>query len=97
MKHTTERYTPACGCRSVGECQHGMFAWMTALNALVDDFAEQMKARLIVKFKEGKSGWDNDDWLAQDIIDQMIAQAEKGDPIDTANFAAFLWNKQQKD
>ena len=82
MKHTTEGYIPA----SVFE---------EALYGLVDDFAEQMKLRLSKKLEDGKAGWDDDEWPVEDIARQMVEQAEEGDPIDTANFAAFLWNRRQ--
>ena len=90
MKHKTEDHIKPCGCRSVGECDHNRFAWAQALDALVDDFAEAMKKRLRKKFVEGKEGWDNPNWPIEDIRKQLFACR---DPIDIANFAAFLWNR----
>lgn len=108
MKHSVEQHMDSCGCRSVGECGHNTFAWMNALNALVDDFAVAMKKKLIKKFKEGKSGWDDPEWDPDQIKDAMIEHCgvefsmthvrvsghELVDPVDVANFAAFLWNRR---
>jgi len=93
MKFKTEDYERSCGCRSVGECNHNQFAWMQALDGLVDSFAEEMKKKLRAKFLEGKSGWDDEEWSIDDIKRQATNHIDKGDPVDVANFAAFWWNK----
>lgn len=72
------------------------------LNALVDEFASNMKARLIQKVQEGFTGWDDvnkvsDQSLCDDIssiaidwpacsIEGKIKRAQ-----DVANRAMFLW------
>jgi len=93
MKHTTEQHREPCNCRSVDECMHNLFAWKDALEACVDDFAEELKLKLTQKFLQGKSGWDDPDWPAEDIIQQLIDHVEKGDYVDVAAFAMFAWNK----
>ena len=93
MRHCTEDYIPPCGCRSAGECDHGAFAWKASLDALVHDFARAMRAKLISKFMEGYSGWDDPEWSVEDIKASLLAHLEKGDPVDIANFAAFWWNR----
>lgn len=94
MKHTTEQHMISCGCRSVGECNHNLFAEQKALTTCVDDFAYQMKTKLISKANQGKSGWDDERWSPEDIKQQLLEHLEKGDMIDMANFAMFAWNQQ---
>ena len=67
-----------------------------ALIALVNDFAYQMKNRLLEKLEEGYSGWDSDEaWRIEDIrdrvIDRMLDDPDLS-PIDIANYAMFWWN-----
>ena len=93
MRHTTDKYTNHCGCRSVGECNHNLFSWARALDACADDFNDEMKRKLKKKFMEGKSGWDSENWDIEDIKRQLIEHVEKGDFVDVANFAMFAWNK----
>ena len=94
MKHKTENYEITCGCRSVGECSHNMMAWKIALEATVDDFAYAMKKKLISKaMRDGKAGWDDPNWPREDILRQLIEHVEKGDMVDVANFAMFVWNQ----
>jgi hypothetical protein len=95
VKHRTEDHEVYCGCRSVGECSHNDYAWMHALDACVDDFAEEMKRKLRRKFMEGKRGWDDPAWQREDILRQLVAHVSKGDMVDVANFAMFAWNQGQ--
>ena len=67
-----------------------------ALIALVDDFTNHMKYRLLEKLKEGYTGWDSGEaWQIEDIrekiIDRMIDDPTEF-PIDIANYAMFWWN-----
>jgi hypothetical protein len=94
MRHSEAQYHQACGCRSVGECDHNSWNWSKAIDALVDDFAKHMKSKLRMKAMEGKSGWDDPEWTRDQIKRAMIEHVDKGDPVDVANFAAFLWNRQ---
>lgn len=94
MRHTTEKHMQACGCRSVGECQHNDFAWQDALEALINDFADTLLKKLKQKFLEGKDGWDDPAWLRADIIRQLLEHVEKGDMVDVAAFAMFAWNQE---
>lgn len=83
-----------CGCRSVGECNHNDFVSTKALTALVDDFADEMKKKLIKKFMEGYHGWDDPNWSRKEIVDRLYKHIDKGDMVDVANFAMFAWNKE---
>ena len=94
MKHTVEMYSNRCGCRSVGECTHNVFVGRTSIEACVRDFSDQLRQKLVHKWLEGKSGWDDHDWSYEDIVKQLIEHIEKGDMLDVAAFAMFAWNKQ---
>lgn len=93
MKHTTEQYEAAYGCQ--------LWSWsdlaMKAIDACVDDFADEMKRKLRRKFMEGKSGWDDPQWPREDILRQLVQHVEKGDMVDVANFAMFAWNQEGSD
>lgn len=93
MRHTTEKYTKTCGCRSVGECNHNFLVSLTAINACIDDFAEHLRKKLHRKFMEGKDGWDDPQWPKEEIIKQLREHIDKGDMIDVAAFAMFAWNR----
>jgi hypothetical protein len=95
MRVRVHNYMVACGCRSVGECSHNSFAEFKALDALVDQFAAAMKSKLRrAAVEKGKDGWDDPKWTPDDIKAALLAHVEKGDAVDVANFAAFLWNRQ---
>lgn len=65
-----------------------------SLEMLVDAFAEAMKAKLRKKILEGYKGWDDPKWTREKIVEALKAHLEKGDPVDIANFAAFIWNRE---
>lgn len=94
MKHTVESHMVSCGCRSVGECHHNDFAELKALDALVDDFADAMKKKLLKKMMDDKAGWDDPQWPRANILQQLRLHVDRGDMVDVANFAAFAWNQE---
>lgn len=63
-----------------------------ATDALVDAFAETVKAKL--RAAEKKYGW-NSGWLNPACLPELRAEllrhVAKGDPRDVAAYAAFLW------
>lgn len=86
------------------------WAWQEALSSLpqeqeslrhpddfaVDVFAAAMKAKLAEAQARGSSGWeDKSDCLQQRLCEMLRAHVGKGDPVDVANFACFLWNRQE--
>jgi hypothetical protein len=95
VKHSVESHSYRCGCRSVGECTHNLYAETEALSALVDDFAKAMKEKLRKRWSEGRTGWDDPNWTVEDMKKQLIEHVDKGDPVDIANFAAFIWNRHE--
>jgi hypothetical protein len=67
---------------------------LDALDELVNKFADEMKRKLLAKYNEGRSGWDDERWTPGEIRSALLEHAVKGDPVDVANFCAFLWNRQ---
>lgn len=90
----------SCGCRSVGECEHINWVEERALDALVDAFAEAMKAKLRQKYwRDGHTGWDNPcnrqiivEKLQEHVRREVAGQSQE---VDIANLAAMLWNFRQ--
>lgn len=102
MKFTTADFRPNCGCRSAGECSHGSFAEVAALDAMVDAFAAEMKKKLKAKLVHGYGGWDSEDPEVRRNIEIGLSvhvarhlRGEGAQSVDIANFAAMLWNRAQ--
>ena len=64
------------------------------LMRMVDEFAKEMKRKLRKKSRAGWYGWKDtgDHWPDQCRAKLAAHIVNDGDPIDVANFAAFLWN-----
>jgi len=59
----------------------------------VDRFAAAMKEKLRLARAKGRGGWEH---CYPSILSAMLREhVEKGDPLDVANFCAFLWNLKQ--
>ena len=58
-------------------------------DAAVDALATAMKAKLAKQRAKGYGGWDTD-CTQQRLSDMLRTHMEKGDPVDVANFCAFL-------
>lgn len=84
-----------CACPKAKECPPNEQAELQALDALVNKFAEAMKKRLREKYYEGRRDWD-DPRYAIGMMDALEAHATDGKWVDAANFAAMLWNMEQK-
>lgn len=91
---TTQDMIPKCGCRSVGECSHGIFAQPRAFDAVVNAFNKQMKVKFRKKYLEGRDGWDNRN-QKHFIKASLKKHISKGDMVDVANLAAMIWNMEQ--
>ena len=58
----------------------------------VNAFARAMKVKLANKTLDGKSGWQETWWIESgNALEQLLAHAKKGDMVDVANFAMFIW------
>ena len=66
------------------------------LETMVHEFTTAMKAKLQKKANEGRDGWDSPDWTPKMIRKALDEHIETGDPIDIANYCAFLWHRQPK-
>lgn len=58
-------------------------------DAAVDALAAAMKAKLEKQRAKGYGGWDTD-CTQQRLSDMLRGHVDKGDPVDVANFCAFL-------
>jgi hypothetical protein len=94
MRHTCSKYLTKCNCRSVGECCCNDLVELRAINALVNDFADNLRSKLMRKMTD-RSGWDDPTWTKEEIIKQLVEHINKGDMIDVAAFAMFAWNKEE--
>jgi len=88
-----------CGCRAIDDpccCKINYEAELKsdrkALKDCVKDFSNQMSKKLIKKSKV-KSGWDSESFSEEDIKEMLLDHIEKGDMVDVANFAMFIWNR----
>ncbi len=62
----------------------------------VDHTATAMKAKLAKKRAQGYSGWDDANIPVQHLAKCLVDHIAKGDPIDAANFAMMLHNRNAK-
>ncbi|NBC14247.1 MAG: hypothetical protein GVY09_13090 [Gammaproteobacteria bacterium] len=67
------------------------------LNAAVDAFAAEMKARLREQALKGYRGWD-DPAQYERILEMLVsrAPAAEGEEVDTANLAMILWSLRRR-
>lgn len=60
-------------------------------NDAIDYFADKMKAKMAIARAKGHEGWDDPTRCSPDtLVRLMYAHAEKGDPVDVANFCMML-------
>jgi hypothetical protein len=63
-------------------------------NEAVDTLAQAMKAKLAEKREQGYHGWKT--CKHGDLVQLLINHVDKGDPIDVANFCAFLFARGEQ-
>ena len=68
----------------------------------LEDLVEQFSAALLKKLKykrdvEGRNGWNSDDWSTDDMWESMDYHIEKGDPVDVAAYAAFIYERENRE
>jgi len=61
-----------------------------------DEFTRAMQMKLSLKVFQGSTGWDDPAWTIEMATKALNAHVEKGDLVDVANFAMFIWFKQQE-
>lgn len=60
----------------------------------VDTFAQAMKNKMAQMRERGRSGWDNpDECTVESLIQMLIENISKGDPVDIGNFAMMLFHR----
>lgn len=60
----------------------------------VDTFAQAMKNKLAEKRAQGAGGWDKpDECTVETLVQMLIENISKGDPVDIANFAMMLFHR----
>lgn len=61
----------------------------------VTRFTHRMIAKLEKKRREGRGGWNYPDECSMKFLRQLLKEhMAKGDMIDIANIAMFIWNRQ---
>lgn len=61
-------------------------------------FAQEMEIKLGIKLAQGRSGWNKPDEVSIRELQKMLREhVDKGDPVDIANFAMMIWNRQHPD
>ena len=63
-------------------------------NEAVDKLAQAMKDKLAEKREQGYHGWET--CKHGDLVQLLINHVDKGDPVDVANFCAFLFARGEK-
>ena len=63
-------------------------------NEAVDKLAQAMKSKLAKKREQGYHGWAT--CKHGDLVQLLINHVDKGDPIDVANFCAFLFARGEQ-
>ena len=63
-------------------------------NEAVDKLAKAMKDKLAEKREQGYHGWET--CKHGDLVQLLINHVDEGDPVDVANFCAFLFSRGEK-
>jgi argininosuccinate synthase len=66
-----------------------------ALGAVLDVFAKEIGGKIFIKLEKGYFGWDDPANL-NEIRKRLLTNFEKGDMVDVAALAMFIWNLQNK-
>lgn len=66
-----------------------------ALGVLLDAFAKEVGAKIFTKLEEGYTGWD-DPQKVNEFRKKLLTNFEKGDMVDVAALAMFLWNLNEQ-
>lgn len=66
-----------------------------ALGAVLDAFAKEVGGKIFTKLEQGYFGWD-DSVNLNEIRKRLLTNFEKGDMVDVAALAMFIWNLQNK-
>lgn len=64
-------------------------------NVAVDMLAHAMKLKLAAKREQGYANWDKTECKNEFLSALLRNHVEKGDPVDVANFCAFLYMRSE--
>lgn len=59
------------------------------------EFNAEMLKKILAKERAGYQGWENPQ-MAEYLRRQLVEHTEKGDYVDVANIAMFLWHLEQQ-
>lgn len=62
----------------------------------VSCLADAMRAKLDKSREKGRSGWDSKECTQEHLSALLRQHVEKGDPVDVANFCAFLYARGER-
>jgi len=86
-----------CSCAHIGECD-GLCAPYIAPHPddeAIDRFAIAMKAKMAASRAKGRSGWADEAQCSESTLARkLIEHVAKGDPVDIANFAMMLHQRE---
>lgn len=71
-----------------------VLAEKAALKDCTEAFSKEMYAKLLQKQKEGHAGWDDKHFEDTKLFEMLLEHAGKGDMVDVAILAMFLWNRE---
>lgn len=58
-------------------------------------FTQEMENKMGIKRAQGRGGWNNPAYCSIEHLQALLrSHVEKGDPVDVANFAMMIWNRQ---
>jgi len=66
-----------------------------ALGALLDTFVKEVGTKIFTKLQAGYTGWD-DPKIEEELKRKLLTNFQKGDMVDVAACAMFLWNLHDK-
>ena len=70
-------------------------AEQTALGTLLDAFAKEVGQKIFLQMQKGYQGWDKPETI-ESMRQKLLTNLERGDMVDVAALAMFLWNLQQR-
>jgi hypothetical protein len=86
---TVANHKVPCTCSIA--CPHRAHAEQDALDTLIDEASHALRAKLRILLSEGYTGWDNPE--NREALMTLLKQTlEKGNHLETAIMALFLWN-----
>lgn len=88
----------ATALRATAHIEQGeAVAWAHPDEVAVDLFAVAMKAKLAMQRAKGYCGWDDPaQCTVESLAEQLMRHTKKGDPVDVANFAMMLHQRDSE-